>query len=72
MKEVAKSIDNIGFTQFTLDKGHDMWKIGFAGVGAIDDLWRRHKCSAAGLMPHVTDRMARDWPRTGDTSAQHQ
>lgn len=47
MEEVAKSINDIGFTKFTLDKGHDMWKIGFARVRAIDDLRRRHESSAA-------------------------
>ena len=45
MKEITKSINDIWFAKFILYETHNMGKVRFAHILAIDDL--RHECCSS-------------------------
>lgn len=37
MKEIAEGVYHVGFAELALDEGHDMWKVRFAKILAVED-----------------------------------
>ncbi len=38
VKEISECVDHVGLTELTLDKRHDMWKVGLTDILTVNNI----------------------------------